>query len=360
MGYEQIPQTVTVSDYTYNTIMHDIYFFKTDYYSLNLNKLLNLIVINYSNRSDADFRVAFSKYQEFYDAVKRRDADDQLLLQVKDYFRRDFYSRQNKTIHGERFRFTLTRKSVERLASIDDIPKDIINRGRVEEEQEQEKKKKPTIGYRSLAKYLSRLFESYSKLSTAERERIIFSDRYKMLEQIISSKTHSVKTIIKENTWLHVKPYKIIFDVTTRQNYLIGLSSADPENEGYNPAPFRINRLRNLQEDNSIEPINKVEIEFIEKRLKEVSPAYISMNAKEIKVKLSREGQIKMNVIVRNRPKIVQKNELENGEVEYTVYCTEFQAKNYFFQFGADAVVTEPKSLNEFMKTEFQKAADRY
>lgn len=141
MGYEQIPQTVTVSDYTYNTIMHDIYFFKTDYYSLNLNKLLNLIVINYSNRSDADFRVAFSKYQEFYDAVKRRDADDQLLLQVKDYFRRDFYSRQNKTIHGERFRFTLTRKSVERLASIDDIPKDIINRGRVEEEQEQEKEK---------------------------------------------------------------------------------------------------------------------------------------------------------------------------------------------------------------------------
>lgn len=360
MSYEQIPQTVTVSSYTYNTIKHDIYFFGTDYYSLNLNKLLNLIVNNYSNRSDADFRVAFSKYQEFYDAIKRRDADDKLLLQVKEYFRRDFYSRQNKTIHGERFRFTLTRKSVEKLASIDDIPKDIINRSRDEKEQEREKMKKSAIGYRSLAKYLSRLFESYSKMFTAERERIIFSDRYKMLEQSISSKTQGVKTIINENTWLHVKPYKIIFDVTTRYNYLIGFSSTDPEKDGYKPATFRINRLRNLQEDNSVEAISENEKDFMEKRLKEVSPAYISTNAKEIKVRLNREGQFRMNVIVRNRPKILKKNELEAGDAEYIVYCTEFQAKNYFFQFGADAVVTEPQALNEMMKNEFQKAADMY
>lgn len=352
--YYQKAQTVTVTDFTYNIIQHDIWFFGTDYFPLNLNKVLNLIVKNYSDRSDADFRVAFSKYQEFYDAVKYRKADEALLDEIKKHFEKDFYLRQNMPVHGSRFRFTLTKNSVKKLDSVEGIPKEKL----LDFTDESETKQK--FRYKTVAKYLSRLFESYSKLPSSERERILFADTYNMIELVIGSKSKGLKTVIYENTWLHVKPYKILYDVNTGYNYLVGYSSADQENDSYKIATFRMNRLRNLQEDNSVEPIGYKEKNMLDERLKEVSPAYISTNAKEITVRLNREGQYKINVIVRNRPKIKQIKELENGQAEYTVYCTEFQAKNYFFQFGADAVVVEPKSLNELMKNEFQKAADKY
>jgi len=352
--YDQKPQTVTVSDDTYNIINHDIYFFGTDYSPLNINKVLNLIVINYSDKSDADFNVAFSEYQELYDAAKRRKADETLLQEIKKHFEKEFYRKQNLPVHGERFRFTLTKKSVKKLLSIDGIPKEKLI------DFWDDPQSKPEFRYKTVAKYLSRLFESYSKLPSAERERILFSDRYHMIEQIIGGKSKGLKTVINETTWLHVKPYKIIYDVNTGYNYLVGISSLDPENDGYKIAPFRINRLRNLQEDNSIDPISYKEKSMIEERLREVSPAYISTSAMEIKVRLNQNGQYKINVIVRNRPKIKQIKELENGTAEYTVFCTEFQAKNYFIQFGADAVVVEPKSLNEVMKNELQNAVDKY
>lgn len=352
--YDQKPQTVTVSDYTYNVINHDIFFFGTDYSPLNINKVLNLIVNNYSDKSDADFNIAFSKYHEFYDAVKGRKNDEEILQEVKNHFEKEFYRKQNLPVHGNRFRFTLTKKSVEKLVSINGIPKDKLI------DLFEKPSENLEFEYKTVAKYLTRLFESYTKLPSSEREKILFAERYQMIEQVIKSKSKGLKTVINENTWLHVKPYKILYDVNTGYNYMVGYSSLDQEKDSFKIATFRINRLRNLQEDNSVNPINYKEKSMIEERLEQVSPAYISANAKEIKVKLNQNGQYKINIIVRNRPKIMQIKELENGQAEYTVYCTEFQAKNYFFQFGADAVVVKPESLNAELKSEFQDAANIY
>ena len=218
--YDQKPQTVTVSDYTYNVINHDIFFFGTDYSPLNINKVLNLIVNNYSDKSDADFNIAFSKYHEFYDAVKGRKNDEEILQEVKKHFEKEFYRKQNLPVHGKRFRFTLTKKSVEKLVSINGIPKDKLI------DLFEKPSENPEFEYKTVAKYLTRLFESYTKLPSSEREKILFAERYQMIEQVIKNKSKGLKTVINENTWLHVKPYKILYDAMKHQGKRIDTTCA--------------------------------------------------------------------------------------------------------------------------------------
>ena len=47
-------------------------------------------------------------------------------------------------------------------------------------------------------------------------------------------------------------------------------------------------------------------------------------------------------------------------KVEYTFFGSEFQIANYFQQFGADAIITDPEELHDKQKDWYDQAAKVY
>ena len=79
---------------------------------------------------------------------------------------------------------------------------------------------------------------------------------------------------------------------------------------------------------------------------------------------MTRVGEDNYFKILRNRPNAIKKETMRNKDsdytVEYTFFGSEFQIANYFHQFGADAVITEPRKLHDEQKEWFSKAALTY
>ncbi len=209
------------------------------------------------------------------------------------------------------------------------------------------------------------MFEAYAKLNIRDRERVVFSENYNLIESVINSRDNNVclsavVNVGKDTKILIIKPYKILEDIYTGYNYLIGYARDAQSEDEFSIGSFRISRFVSVQEYKGISPINQQETERIENKLQEVSPAFIRSNAIEIDVLLNQRGQILINTILHNRPKIKQIEHFQDGTAKYTFYCTEFNAFNYFLPFGENAVVISPLSLKQKLYTEFENAVNAY
>ena len=158
--FNQKPMNVTVTDYTFNVIQHDMAAFQ-----INQNRILNTIVQNLSGESSADYFFQNESYQsliekivdtcvkEFKEAANKANATRK---RIENLYKEQFYAEKNLPIHGQSMRFTLSKLSVERLYSIPGIPKEsLIGYPNLADNEPR---------YKSVTKYLGRLFESYSKL----------------------------------------------------------------------------------------------------------------------------------------------------------------------------------------------------
>lgn len=390
--FYQKPQSVTIPFHTYDIIRNDIDLFNSDHHRLRLNTILNLIVTNLSGESQADFFYYGKNFQgEIENAIsvchkeimgeakrlispassggREKTAFNELSALSSRFIRermeleyeKQFYAIQNKPVHGKTIRFTLTKKSVRKLYSVRGIPVEKL----IGITDDQANSTDTIICYHTVAKYLSRLFEAYAKLNIRDRERVVFSENYNLIESVINSRDNNVclsavVNVGKDTKILIIKPYKILEDIYTGYNYLIGYARGAQSEDEFSIGSFRISRFVSVQEYKGISPINQQETERIENKLQEVSPAFIRSNAIEIDVLLNQRGQILINTILHNRPKIKQIEHYQNGTAKYTFYCTEFNAFNYFLPFGENAVVISPLSLKQKLYTEFENAANAY
>ena len=383
---EQKQLTISITEETFQTLQYDMLFFQTEMFPLNINKLANLIVLNYSGNSQADFYFSMSQNEEFNVAMEicrenyvshindtlrkllpdtsknlRDDiksqfdwlSADNLKKTIEAEYAKGFYKEKNAPIHGAQIRFTLGKKSVAKLLQLNGIPSEKLV---VSFEQTDILEK---YRYKSVTKYLGRLFEAYAALPIDKREEIIFSDYYKMIYDAIEHQK-CLSVTVNEKDRLIIKPYKVLFDIYTGYNYLIGYAATARENSRYVVSTFRIYRFNNLQQNDRKGTLSEYEISLLNKRLEKVTPAYIYSEAKEIHVLINKRGQGKFNVLLRNRPKPQSIKEDKDGWTEYIFYCTEFQAQNYFFQFGADAIVTSPESLSRKLSKLFFDANQAY
>ena len=196
-------------------------------------------------------------------------------------------------------RFTLSKQSVEQLYSIPGIPKETLIGYSVPSDGEP--------GYRSVTKYLGRLFESYAKLAIKDREKCIFAENYEIIESAISErKCISVNISAQDSIkTLQIKPYKLLADIFTEYYYLVGYSCEQP-NEEYKIATFRISRLNNPKKCRG-DYLTASEEFALEQRLEDVSPAYLQNKAVEVKVIMTRVGEDNYFKILRNRPLLKKK-----------------------------------------------------
>lgn len=355
--FYQKPMYVTVTEYTYNVIQHDIAVFQ-----INNNKLLNTIVQNLCGESSADYLYQHESYQSFIEKIieacaKEFKANSQKAntarTKIENLYKEQFYAEKNQPIHGKSLRFTLYKQSVELLYYVPGIPKDVLI-GYPDSDNKEPR-------YKSVTKYLGRLFESYAKLDPKDREKCIYADTYQTIKNAIEEKkciTANTDNCVK----LIIKPYAILSDVYTGYYYLVAYAREE-FNEAFEISTFRLSRLHNPKMCRG-NYLSDAEIYALQEKLKEVSPAYLRNYALEIQVIMTKTGEEKYLRILHNRPEVKSKEPTilpdNNYTAKYTFYCTKFQITNYFHQFGADAVIVQPQSLHDEQKEWYGNALNAY
>lgn len=200
------------------------------------------------------------------------------------------------------------------------------------------------------SRYISALMEKYASLPYVEREKVFFSDYIKKVYAakeagellLISYKGRSVRVI----------PYCVRMDEWSSYNYLIGYD-ADNTDKLVN---FRIayisslNSRKNSKEGYYITP--EMENNILQK-IDECGIQFITGKPIEIKVRLTSYGKSLYDHIVFMRPAIYKMPEPNDNE--YTFFCTELQAENYFRRLYYHAEITSPKSLRKIFQKEARK-----
>lgn len=224
--------------------------------------------------------------------------------------------------------------------------------------------------YVTMGAYIKALLEVYSLKSPYEREEIFFADTISILKSTLSSTKNTSRlkvfysTSTGKNVIYEVKPYKLMADPDKQFHYLIGLSKPiKNKNAIFKPTAFRVSRISNITnyaKSHGSGRITKDEINVIKKVLNEKGPQYLMDDIRTFKVLLTPEGVNMFNSIAHMRP---IPSTIESGESEskmLTFKCTDRQIRYYFFQFGGNASIIEPKDVREEFRLEYQQAFQVY
>ena len=209
------------------------------------------------------------------------------------------------------------------------------------------------------------MIEEYCECAYVDREKIFFKDYmdeiqlaidYKKLLKITLRSKNRMENAGKNNVQ-YVKPLCVMQDPEHLYNYLVGMISSSRE------GPWHVGSIRFtsiLRCDHQMLPIfisSKAQEEINEEiRRKGVRFLADNQTAQRIVVKFTPKGKGMYQRILHLRPQYV-KREAENI---YVFSCSIRQAHNYFFKFGKDATILEPKHLAESFQKEYVYAAESY
>lgn len=210
-------------------------------------------------------------------------------------------------------------------------------------------------GHKSAGKYLNALFTEYAKLSYSERERIYFKDIFEVISQGIKSKCYITYMSASSKRYATVAPYKISTLSTLPYHYLACFTSSETGDELGEIISLRISRILNpvvTKHPFSMTDFDKTRIDTA---LKEKGSAYLKDRIETIKIRLTDAGIRLYNRKLHQRPQYIAQH-----QNIYEFCCPKQQAFHYFADFGADAYILEPHSLQQDMKSFFEKGYKNY
>lgn len=213
--------------------------------------------------------------------------------------------------------------------------------------------------------FFKAILEEYCEQPYVERERIYFKDHmdeiqlaidyHKLLKVTLITKNK--RTGSPKNNIMYVKPFCVTQDSERLYNYLVGMISSMRE------GPWQIGSIRLtsiLKCDHQMHPmtITLSTRTEIEEEIKRKGVQFLSDNqaAQRIVVKFTPKGERMYRSMLHLRPQYLKKT--DDGIYEFN--CSIHQAKNYFFKFGEDALILEPRYLASSFADKYQRAAKRY
>lgn len=242
----------------------------------------------------------------------------------------------------------------------------------------------------NVSKFFREIFEWYCTKKQYEREKILYKNTIKDIEeQILDKRTLIVEIKTLGNNPVEMVPLGIVTSKNENYSYLLGYSeiknnSSEEMTEKFTIFPTRISNIKKLtlgkryeiKEDAIIKEENLYLVkksiqrkanEMIKNRI--VSYGYSG----EIKLALTKRGKELLEIILHNRPFRLDKAKIEEGgaKVEkietlneekyiYTFNSTYFAVKTYFLSFGKDCTILGPQKLKEEFKEEYIKALKNY
>ena len=217
--------------------------------------------------------------------------------------------------------------------------------------------------------FIKAVIEDYAAKPYFDREAIIFNDVLETLQV-------AVETEIKNRPMMQialggsvstlkfdVKPYKVLPDIGRNYHYLVGFSRPAGSSQGFAPASFRLSRISSAlfkPKSYASGRITKAEQRAIELAIGQTGVQYLLGNPQAISIRLTPNGMNLYNVIIHGRPVFSEHLELEDGTHRLLFDCTEKQVADYFFKFGADAIVEKPSKLAEAFRDKYHAAYDSY
>lgn len=194
------------------------------------------------------------------------------------------------------------------------------------------------------AEFFRDLFQFYCSNFKYERELFVFEMMVEKIMDAIKDK-NKIKIKYKKDTFI-IEPYFIKRGEQGDENYVFCYCEKSKKYKNY--------KLKNIQFIAELnDKATRRDKKYVESIRKNFDP-FLS-NGQEVKVKLSKDGELLLKTLTIHRPKQLSK---ENDV--YTFEASQEKAFLYFRQFLSEAIILEPLDLREKMKTELLKTLENY
>ena len=215
--------------------------------------------------------------------------------------------------------------------------------------------------YKNVRSYFKAVIEEYSTLPYSERERFYFSKTY---DEIIDAIYHSniVKIQLQNNESFFVKGIVLETDSQYLYHYLAGYATPEKsrDNDGsYHPMSFRLSNIKSAKRLKSRSAFLKKELlEKFRQDIQKFGIQFLSADLVEATIRLTDEGINKYNHILHLRPHADFIDETDPHV--YHFHAAENQLEFYFFKFGKDARIIEPRRLAKKFEKMYSEGASGY
>lgn len=253
---------------------------------------------------------------------------------------------QHRAKKGKAFSFRINKENLDYLASEEGQRESIFYNGRVGD-------------------YIKAILEEYTEYPRVERERIYFKGILDEIQLAISHRTilkltmHSVSTTRSGtvNNILFVKPLGVQQDLERLYHYLVGLNAACKDGP-WIPGAIRLTSIKNAHYLKQPAAVSKEEKKSVENEIRQNGVQYLSdsHSVGMVKVRFTPEGERQYYRILHQRPQFTANPE----PLVYEFSCTRFQAEVYFFRYGHNVKILEPKDLADKFMRRYQSAAKQY
>ena len=221
----------------------------------------------------------------------------------------------------------------------------------------------------SIGSYMKAVFEEYTALSQAERERVLFKETIDACQFAIA-KRNKLKVSLQQRLSannsesytrkFYITPYTLSTDKNGLYNYLVGISEeikSDGSLGEKRISSFRISRIQKISVMSSMSGfLSHQKIEEINKEISEKSLPYMAGDLISVEVAFTAKGLELFDRQLYLRPAAFEKIDAST----YVFHCTELQAIHYFFKFGRDAFIQKPQYLQEKFKSYYREAFEAY
>ena len=337
-------QNINLSETAIRTVEEDMFLF-----NMKFATLVNTVFRNYRDNAAASVELFLRK--EAYGIHKTlnvRIPNDNELREIIKNVISDKYDRKNPIQINLRLKFNETDGIISKY------PKYISKKFRIDNENVDylisDKRCNEEVYYRdNIGKYLKAIIEEYSRLTYAEREKIIFKHFVDAIEKSINDKIKiGIETGGKSFV---VSPYQLMENKERTYTYLAAIG------EDGASCCFRLSGI------NKINPIpvsrsfidSIVATEKIKEDIEKKTIQFLTDDVEEIVVKMTDAGVRMYKSIHHLRPEYTS----VKGDL-FFFSCTYRQAEYYFFNFGENATIIKPDSLASSLKERYYNAYKQY
>lgn len=209
--------------------------------------------------------------------------------------------------------------------------------------------------------YLKAVLEEYCGLPYVQREQVYFQELIQTTQSAILAKQQLKLEMHQPSDpgrkTVRVKPLCIQQDTARQYNYLAGMLSFD-NGSSWAPGSIRLTSVKHFRQLCEHSFLSQADRETIESGIQHRGIQYLSSQTgiETIVVHLTEKGRQLYTRILNQRPTLTKK---QNDDL-YEFQCTAFQAENYFFRFGQEAVIIQPESLKETLRKRYEAALRGY
>ena len=338
--------SLSISPEAYSTIISDMDFFQN---GNNLDGFINRIISNYREISDASISLAKERERDIYrNRIKSLSKTETISHEDSECIERLVVGYTNELI----IKMNSFNSGIPLKPRINNDNYDDLCMGSSDFQEE--------AYYPREGRYIKALIEDYAQLPFFEREGVFFKDTIDIINESINN-----GNIVKlkytnrkqQQIQITVRPYKITTGPLLKYHYLIALPyNSDDEKTILTLRISRISDSKKLREKSHI---TQKEQDHIEEVIREKGIQYIVSQDSEIKVRLTDQGYKLYKSILYLRPKYTNITQEEDYWLLDFV-CAEEQIKNYFFQFGKEAVIQYPQHLREWFFLRYNEASQVY